>query len=84
MEEPDGIKNRSLIGIILNEKWPRKKRKKGMPGDEHSQGKQLTHEKVIEISNRDDVTISWSIWRSVSRVIDEFVDEEISIGGLRS
>ena len=45
------------------------------------QGKQLTHEKVIEISNRDDVTIISGRYEGLDqRVIDEFVDEEISIG----
>ena len=42
---------------------------------------ELTHEKVIEISNRDDVTIISGRYEGLDqRVIDEFVDEEISIG----
>ena len=65
----------------FEQKMIEKKEKKGYVIFVTPQGKQLTHEKVIEISNRDDVTISSSRYEGLEqRVIDECVDEEISIG----
>ena len=65
----------------FEQKMIEKKEKKGYVIFVTPQGKQLTHEKVIEISNRDDVTIISGRYEGLDqRVIDEFVDEEISIG----
>ena len=65
----------------FEQKMVEKKEKKGYVIFVTPQGKQLTHEKVIEISNRDDVTIISGRYEGLDqRVIDEFVDEEISIG----
>ena len=65
----------------FEQKMIKKKKKKGYVIFVTPQGKQLTHEKVIEISNRDDVTIISGRYEGLDqRVIDEFVDEEISIG----
>ena len=65
----------------FEQKMTEKKEKKGYVIFVTPQGKQLTHEKVIEISNRDDVTIISGRYEGLDqRVIDEFVDEEISIG----
>ena len=65
----------------FEQKMVEEKEKKGYVIFVTPQGKQLTHEKVIEISNRDDVTIISGRYEGLDqRVIDEFVDEEISIG----
>ena len=65
----------------FEQKMIEEKEKKGYVIFVTPQGKQLTHEKVIEISNRDDVTIISGRYEGLDqRVIDEFVDEEISIG----
>ena len=65
----------------FEQKMVEEKEKKGYVIFVTPQGKQLTHEKVIEISNRDDVTIIFGRYEGLDqRVIDEFVDEEISIG----
>ena len=65
----------------FEQKMTEKKEKKGYVIFVTPQGKQLTHEKVIEISNREDVTIISGRYEGLDqRVIDEFVDEEISIG----
>ena len=65
----------------FEQKMTEKKEKKGYVIFVTNQGKQLTNEKVIEISNRDDVTIISGRYEGLDqRVIDEFVDEEISIG----
>ena len=65
----------------FEQKMVEEKKKKGYVIFVTPQGKQLTHEKVIEISNRDDVTIISGRYEGLDqRVIDEFVDEEISIG----
>mgnify|MGYP006396405483 FL=1 len=65
----------------FEQKMIEKKEKKGYVIFVTPQGKQLTHEKVIEISNRDDVTIISGRYEGLDqRVIDGFVDEEISIG----
>lgn len=65
----------------FEQKIVEEKEKKGYVIFVTPQGKQLTHEKVIEISNRDDVTIISGRYEGLDqRVIDEFVDEEISIG----
>ena len=65
----------------FEQKMVGEKEKKGYVIFVTPQGKQLTHEKVIEISNRDDVTIISGRYEGLDqRVIDEFVDEEISIG----
>ena len=65
----------------FEQKMIEKKEKKGYVIFVTPLGKQLTHEKVIEISNRDDVTIISGRYEGLDqRVIDEFVDEEISIG----
>ena len=65
----------------FEQKMIEKKEKKGYVIFVTPQGKQLTHEKVIEISNREDVTIISGRYEGLDqRVIDEFVDEEISIG----
>ena len=45
------------------------------------QGKTLTHKKVVELSNLEDVIIISGRYEGLDqRVIDKFVDEEISIG----
>lgn len=45
------------------------------------QGKTLTHEKVIELSKKDNIIIISGRYEGLDqRVIDKFVDEEISIG----
>ena len=45
------------------------------------QGKTLTHEKVVELSNLEDIIIISGRYEGLDqRVIDKFVDEEISIG----
>lgn len=45
------------------------------------QGKTLTHEKVLELSNLEDIIIISGRYEGLDqRVIDKFVDEEISIG----
>ncbi len=65
----------------FEQKMTEKKEKKGYVIFVTPQGKQLTHEKVIEISNRDDVTIISGRYEGLDqRVIDEFVDEEILLG----
>ena len=65
----------------FEQKMVEEKEKKGYVIFVTPQGKQLTHEKVIEISNRDDVTIISGRYEGLDqRVIDGFVDEEISIG----
>ena len=65
----------------FEQKMVEEKEKKGYVIFVTPQGKQLTHEKVIEISNREDVTIISGRYEGLDqRVIDEFVDEEISIG----
>ena len=65
----------------FEQKMVEEKEKKGYVIFVTPQGKQLTHEKVIEISNRDDVTIISGRYEGLDqRVIDEFVDEELSIG----
>ena len=45
------------------------------------QGKQLTHKKVIELSQKDEIVLISGRYEGLDqRVIDKFVDEEISIG----
>lgn len=45
------------------------------------QGKTLTHEKVVELSNLEDIIIISGRYEGLDqRVIDKFVDEEISVG----
>lgn len=45
------------------------------------QGKRLTHEKVLKLSNKDNILIISGRYEGLDqRVIDKFVDEEISIG----
>lgn len=45
------------------------------------QGSRLTHDKIIELSNKENITIISGRYEGLDqRVIDEFVDEEISIG----
>ena len=45
------------------------------------QGKQLTHKKVTELSEKDEIVLISGRYEGLDqRVIDKFVDEEISIG----